>query len=223
MKKFLPALALFCASVCHAQGIVPVVRVNPMRLLIDGEIGDERTLGYKFPHIAIAGTIEQPITERLELQARLVFSPDNKTNLRAKSAIIQTGALFWIGKHWGLHGRFDYSELWTPQFTKIARIPAAGIVVRYIGFGAPGRLYLDWLLPTGCTHCALQSNRLQGMEGYFEYRLTPHLRMGTRLGFFGFLEQGNPFSDQPRIRDVAITSTIVLRYEIRAARMDEPY
>jgi hypothetical protein len=214
-------LMLFCSS-AQAQN-VPVFKNYQTRWLFDSELGSERLLGFKEPHVAVGSSFEQPLGKHFEIQGKFSYSPDDKINNGGDSISTDGLAIGWLTNRVGILGKVHHTQLWTPQFNKHATSPAVGAVLRVHEFGLAGRLYLDYVLPTGCTRCRIQGSRLQGIEGYQDLRYFSHFRIGIKISFFTFLEQGNPLSDAPRKRDVALTYALVLRFAPRSEDITRLY
>jgi hypothetical protein len=214
-------ILLFC-SAAHAQN-VPAFKNYQTRWLFDSEIGSEETLGFKLPHLAFGASFEQPVGKHFELQGGVSYSPDKKVNNGGQSFSTDALVIGWVRNGLGILGKVHSTNLWTPQYDKHAITPSFGSVFRVHEFGFAGRLYLDYVLPTGCTHCQIQGSRLQGVEAFNELKLWPHVRTGIKFGFYTFLEQGNPLSDQPRIRDIGGISTLVIRFVPRSEDVSQRY
>ena len=171
--------------------------------------------------------MERPLSERLEAQAAIKFSPDPKLITdNGRSLVASARAIVWANRYFGATGEASYSRLWTSQFNKTAWLPAPGIVFRLKFLGNPTRMYLDYLIPTGSidTH-GIESSRIEGPEYYAESRLASMgpvtMRLGFKLNAYHFFEQGNPQCDGtfggsatcPRTgRSTAVTA-LTLRFE----------
>lgn len=202
---------------------MPALRTAGTRWLFDTEVGTDRDLGFRDPHLEFGTAIEQPLGKHFEIQGKISYSPDHKINNGGNSLSIDAVAIGWLCNRAGILGKIHDTRLWTPQFDKQATSPSVGAVFRMREFGLANRLYLSYVLPTGCTHCRIQGSRLQGVDGYWEFRLFSHLRVGTRMGIFTFLEQGNPLSNAPRTRKYAVTDAFVFRFVRHSEDSTEPY
>jgi len=135
--------------------------------------------------------------------------------------------LYWITPSFALTGSLRHINLWTSRFEKSSWGPAGGIAVREGLSGYPGRIYVEYLIPTGCQwgpNCPIQSNRTRGAEGYWETRLASHVRLGLRFSFYHILNQSNQLHpDIPRTGEVTGDTLIILRYEFRRGSIDRLY
>jgi len=222
--RALTALAVCLISSCHALGQESAPDQRP-RLLIGANFGIDTMLGYKFPTTGLSTKFEIPISHRFELQtfsdysiARKVITGDGR------SAHIGGSVIVWISGRVGIFGSAEQSWLWTSQFDKTSLFPSAGIVLRGPSLG-PGRIYLNYLIPTGCVWatssnpCKIQSNRLQGFQFAKEGPLTPRFRW--RLGFsvLRFCDQANPYQPQTgRTCHIALTENAGIRFELPVFR-----
>jgi hypothetical protein len=156
--------------------------------MLDTESGSNSGLGYKLPHLAVGFGVERSTARHFELQGRVSYSPDRKyiTN-DGNSLDFKGSGLFWMTPKLALIGSLRRWNLWTSQFDKSGWEPSAGIAIREYGLDYPGRIYLEYLLPTGCqwgASCPIQSNRKQGVEFYWETRIASHVRLGLQFGFY---------------------------------------
>jgi len=171
------------------------------RWLMDSEVGTYAGLGFKPPHTAFGGSIERPLSQRLEAQATIKFSPDPKLiTSDGHSLVASARGIVWANRYFGLTGEASYSRLWTDKFDKTAWLPAPGVAFRLKFLGNPTRMYLDYLIPTGSIdNHGVESSRLQGPEYYVESRLASMgpvtMRFGLKWNVYHFLEQGNPQCD----------------------------
>jgi len=216
------------ATESYGAQTVPAGKISATRWMLDTETGSEAGLGFKMPHISTGISFERPVTRRFELQGQVSYSPDKKyiTN-DGNSLKMKSTGLYWISPSLALTGSLRHSNLWTSQFNKSFWGPSGGIAIREDLTGYPGRIYLEYLLPTGCqwgASCPIQSNRIQGAEIYWESLMGSHIRVGFRFGFYHFLDQGSPLSpDIPRTGHVTGTSLIILRYDFRRMSLDDLY
>lgn len=227
-----PIIALcFCASVAHAQAIPAGRAPSQTRILADAAIGTATGLGFKLPSLNFGLTVEEPINRRLEVQGAFKWSPDRKyiTN-DGNEAQAGAMALFWANRWLGITGQERFSRLWTSQFNKSVWAPSAGAVLRDRWYGSPGRAYFDYVFATGCqwatasNPCAIQSNRQSGIEFLQEFRLWPHWRIGIRGAWVRFADQSNQNRpDLGRIWQNTGTASVLIRYEFKAASIDDAY
>jgi len=218
--KYLTALSVCLVSSCRALGQQSAPDQRP-RLLIGADFGMDNALGYKFPTTSLATGAEVPIGHRFELQAFSDYSIARKVITGdGRSAHVGGSVIAWTSDRIGLFGSAEHSWLWTSQFDKTSLFPSAGIVLRGYSLG-PGRIYLSYLIPTGCVWatssnpCKIQSNRLQGFQFVKEGRLKPRFRW--RLGFsvLRFCDQANPYQPQTgRICHAAVIGSGGFRFEL---------
>jgi hypothetical protein len=207
------------------------------RWLLDSQIGTASGLGYHLPDLSLGATVEKPFgghslgEGRWEAQGDVFWSPDRKyITGDGNTAQIDGKGLFWLNSRLSLFGEARFVHLWTDQFDKSTLAPSAGIVVRDRWFGLPGRLYVDYLFPTGCqwatstNPCRIQSNRITGIEFFQEFRMYRHWRVGVKGAWLQFANQGNE-NDRAAGRVWNNTATIdaVIRYEFKAGSLDEAY
>lgn len=219
MRRFLIILAFLA---------LPAGAGAQARILATAEVGAASGLGYQAPHILAAFDVERPIGTRWEAQGRIAWSPDRKyITHNGETAQGAVSALFWPIQRVAVEGGLEYSHLWTSQFEKSAWFPFAGAVLRDSWYGSPGRLSVRYVFPTGCqwgVSCVIQSNRLSGVEGFQEFRLWPHWRIGLRGGWWHFADQSNPLDQAaPRTWHNTGTVAMVVRYEFRAGSVDVAY
>ena len=220
-------LALVFAGPLGAQNF-SVDNSTATRWMLDTESGSESGLGFKIPHLAVGIGAERSVGKHFELQGRLSYSPDRKyiTN-DGKSLLMKSRGLYWITPKFALTGGLHRSYLWTSQFNKSSWSPSAGIAFREGGFGMPGRIYFDYLFPTGCqwgASCPIQSNRTQGVDFYWETRVASHFRLGLLFGTYHLRNQSNQFRpDIPRSGVITGDMLVTLRYEFHRGSMDKLY
>jgi hypothetical protein len=214
-------------SVAMKAQALHTVRQSENRWLVDFEAGSKAGLGYKIPHIAFGISLERSFGRRFELQGRASYSPDKKyiTN-NGNSLLTNLTGLVWVSDRFAISSGFRQSTLWTSQFEKKALAPTIGVVIRERFYDMPGRFYVDYLFPTGCqwgVNCPIQSNRLQGPEGYWEHRLWPHFRLGVQFGFYRILNQSNELAPNiPRTGEWSGEAHALMRYEIHRCNLDDP-
>jgi hypothetical protein len=207
---------------------LPVSEQPATRWILDFETGSESGLGYKLPHIAVGTTVERAVGKRLEVQGELFYSPDKKYITNDGNSIKMASTLIvWVTPRIGITSEVSKTYLWTSQFSKSELHPAFGVVIRDHFEGAPGRLYLSYLLPTGCQWgltCPIQSNRLQGPQGSWEHRISTRLRYGFSMGIYRILNQSNPLQPSiPRTREWSGDTHLFVRFEFHPGSMDLAY
>jgi hypothetical protein len=203
-------------------------RDSATRWIVDFESGSDSGFGFKLPHLAIGGTVERPVGKRLEIQAELSYSPDKKYITNDGNSIrMATTLIVWASQKVGISAEVGEDYLWTSQFNENDLAPAFGFVVRDYFEGAPGRLYLSYLVPTGCQWgptCPIQSKRMQGVQGSWEHRLFPHFRLGFSMGVCRFLNQSNQLEPSvPRTQVWAGDVHLLMRFEFPPGSMEQTY
>jgi hypothetical protein len=196
------------------------------RWLLDSQVGSDT--GYKTPTITMGVSIERPITTRLEVQGGVSFSP-TKTLLTndGHHLDISGQTVFWVTQRLGVTASLSRGYLWTSQFNLQGWTPSAGVAVRVRAFDSPGRLYLTYLIPTGCqwgAGCPIQSNRKTGAKVYWENRISKHWRFGFEFGVYHVLYQGNSLDPAAgRTGQMTGDAHIVSRFEFPGGDLDEGY
>jgi hypothetical protein len=227
IRLFLAPLFVLGFVVSSSGQAYPAGKQSTTLWTLNADTGSDAGLGFKLPHLALGVSFERPIGKRFELLGGVSYSPDRKyiTN-DGNSFSMSATSLFWINGRFAVSGTLYQSFLWTSQFNKRAWAPAPGIVIRD-NFGAPGRLYIDYVLPTGCqwgASCPIQSNRLQGPEFEWEHLLWPRFALGFHLGFYRVLNQANPLDRAAgRTGEWTGDSYLVMRYEFHSRDLESPY
>ncbi len=229
MKHFLRivCVSLLSAATSYTQ-TSPTGNKLGTRWLLDSETGSDAGLGFKEPHVALGISFERPIGLRFELQGNLHYSPDKKSITNDGNSLrVQGVGIIWINGRFGISGDLRHSDLWTSQFNKSAFGPAAGVVFRERFQGMPGRLYVDYVIPTGCEwglDCPMQSSRAKGPEVYWEHRLSPYIRLGLHMGVYHLLNQSNNLRpDIPRTGEWSGNTHVVVRFEFPRGSLEGYY
>src|SRR2546427_3201115 len=225
----LAMLTLFASHVfaqSTATGLAPPY-IPFARMILNGQIGDETQLGFKPPDLGIGLAVEKPIGRHVELQTFANYSPDKKYVTNNGNNFDWGATAIWFPR-WrvGVSGEIRQSYLWTSLFDKSGWTRSAGIVVRDSFLGGPGRLAVDYVIPSGCvwaTQCRLpadgiQSNRTQGPEFYQEFRVASlggksAMRMGDKVAIYHFCDQANPLIPTDRPCHTAVTIGFTVRIE----------
>jgi hypothetical protein len=170
---------------------------SPAQFLVNGQLGSQVMLGYDFPASAFGPSVEVPIESRFEVDAAGMYSPDHKPGTDDDKSLVLSGSVLgYATERLGFTASLERSWLWTTQFNESAWGPSAGVVIKNDIFG-PGRLFLTYLIPTGCVWatptnpCTLQSKRLQGGQFRQEIRAGRHARAGIEGGLYHFCDQAN--------------------------------
>lgn len=207
------------SPILTAQQVSPEPARSP-RFFVDTDIGNRADLGFMLPASDFGISFEFPLWRRFELQGYATYSPDRKGITHDGTSInVGQQELLWVTHSFGLTAECDWHSLWTSQFTKRGWHPLAGVVFRD-HLQAPGRLYVNLSIPTGCVWakpgapCPLQSNRLIGPTITQEWQLYPHLRFTLQGGFYHFCDQSNPNEPSiPRTCQWAGTEMLGVRFE----------
>jgi hypothetical protein len=221
--------SLLLAAQCSplwAQAIA-TGRQSETRWLFESAIGSEAGLGFRLPHVALGIGFERPIRNQFELQGSISYSPDRKYITNDGNSVLARGAaIYWATEKLGLMGSVHCSRLWTSQFTKGGCWPVPGVVVRSDYFG-PSRIYMDYVIPTGCQwgpNCMIQSSRTQGPEFEMEARMWPHFRLGFHIGVYRILEESNPLKPEiPRTAVWTGDAFATFKFEFPAGQMTGYY
>ena len=193
-------LALFALPVSlGAQGSGVTVTPLSSQLNLGASIGNARSLGYKFPSTDFNVDGVFPIKGRVELSAGATYSPDHKylTNDGNQLGVGAT-AVLWPTHRFGLEYSYDYSWLWTSQFSKSGRNFTPAVVIHDSLDGQPGRLYVGYILPSGCVWatssnpCTIQSGRLQGVSVGQTVQMSPRTAFSISTDVVHFCDQSNP-------------------------------
>ena len=204
--------------------------ISAPRVFLDSDIGIRSQLGYVPPASDFGASFEYPLWRKFEIQGAASYSADNKEVTKNGSTFTASGTgIFWLYSRWGVLAEADYSHLWTSQFSEASTAPSIGVVLR-TRYEYPGRLYLRYLLPTGCVWatpsnpCRLQSKRLQGPSIRQEFQLVPHVRWGAETGLYHFCDQSN--EDEPTIPRTCHWGTaglLFVRFQFQSGPRDELY
>jgi hypothetical protein len=164
------------------------------------------------------------------LQAFVSVSPDKKTvTNNGLSTTVGGTAIAWVTSRIGASAGLSRGWLWTSQFHELSWQPYFGAVVR-TNYVYPGRLYLRYLVPTGCVWatptnpCTLQSKRTQGPSIEQEFQVSRHFRWGLDVGIFHFCDQSNENDPAvPRTCHWAGTEMLHLRFGFHGQNPDVLY
>jgi hypothetical protein len=195
------------------------------RLLLDSEIGSATSLGFRLPAMSFGPSAEIPLGDRFEFQSGAMYSPNRKVITNDGSALnLRGAAIVFASSRFGIIGNFEHTSLWTSRFDERGWVPSGGVVIRnnYLG---PGRIYLTYVLPTGCVWatssnpCTIQSKRLQGVDVRQDARFGSHERWGFDFGIYHFCDQSNPNDAQAgRHCHVGASAMATLSFEIHLGR-----
>jgi hypothetical protein len=208
----------------HSQtstGVAPTVQ-----LLLDSRLGDDP--GYKFPSVALGVSLELPISNRVELQGGISYTPTKPLDTNSSDSLGLTGGgVFWITRRFGATAFLERGHAWTSQYNLKGWGPLIGIAIREHTHDSPGRLYLSYVIPTGCqwgTTCLIQSSRTTGGRIYWDHRVFMHWRFGFEFGLYRTLNQGDPLNPAAgRTSQLDWDGHIVSRFEFPSSRLDERY
>lgn len=231
IKKYLILAGIVVAAVLlmsinvFSQAVQPknkLDKLDEVRFLVGGQLG--LVSGYDIPTLQGNIGVEIPLSRHFEIQTRFSSGWTPKTDSHSGYSFHQEArGIYWFSDKLGINGEFRQTYLYTKLYDKHAWAPTAGLAWRngWTGKdGMPGRMYLNWIFPTGCqwatasNPCRIQSSRLTGMEVNQEFRIGHHIRLGLIFGILRGLEQGNP--NQPsagRISYPAVDYEGVVRYE----------
>jgi hypothetical protein len=190
----------------------------------DTRIGSEPQLGFNVPSTSIGSSIEYPLSTRVELGAGITIIPWETINAGSGHAVGMTGTgIGWVAPRLGISIGFRHDWLWTPQFSRSEWNPEVGTVFRDKLY-RPGRLYVSYLLPTGCSHgdlsCLAPTSRTQGLQGLQEIRLQ-RFRLGLQGGIYHYCDGGT--SADSRKCKFSPAGLVIVRFEFRGGGIDNSY
>ena len=227
MYRFLGAwlLVLIFVESSYSQTI-PTGKAPDTQWLLDSQAGSDP--GFKVPSFALGVSLEHEITTRIELQGGASYSPTKtSTTNDGHDLTINAGVVFWITRRFAPTASLISTRLWTSQFNSLAWSPLIGFAIREHTLGSPGRLYLSYLIPTGCqwgASCPIQSSRETGPKIFWEHRMLAHWRVGFEFGVYRVLDQGNPLDPAAgRTSQMTGDAHIISRFEFPGGGIDEDY
>ena len=217
------AIVLPCAGQALPSGYA-----SSTRWFIDTKIGTETELGYKFPYTAVGLSLETPLTKRIEIQGKALYSPDRKNVTNdGTSLTIDSMGLFWITDRIAVTGNLTDTFMWDKDGAMYSLNPALGFAVRERAFMLPGRFYAKYVFPTGClggVNCPIPSEHRFGPAFYWESRLVSHIRAGLELSIQHVLNQG--IESQPNMVGTGKwveEAHVVIRFEIPKGDLGREY
>lgn len=218
-------LVLVFVASSHAQteqtGAAPTVQ-----FLLDTQIAHEP--GYNFPTVKVGVSAELPISTRFELQGGISYTPTKAFVANTGDSLGATsGGVFWITRRFAATAFLERGHVWTSQYNLKGWGPLVGIVIREHSHDSPGRLYLSYVIPTGCQwgpNCLIQSSRTMGGRINWDHRVLVHWRFGAEFGLYRALNQGNPLDPAAgRTGQLIWDGHIESRFEFPSSRLDELY
>lgn len=214
---FLVAAILLPCFTAYAQDTAAMTA--PFRWTLDTKIGSEPQLGFNAPSTSFGPSIEYPFGNPFELQGGVTFTPWESISSGSGHAIeIRGTGIGWINRRLGASLGFRRDWLWASPISRSGWNPSIGIVLRDELY-RPGRLYVSYLFPTGCSQlgpsCAQPTGRTQGLEAIQELRLLPHSRFGLQGGVYHFCSEAMPLNQ--RTCKFSPAGLVVLRFEFSNA------
>lgn len=198
ISTIISVVILMLVSITGGYGqALPAAKTTGLdhRILLEVSGGGGGT-GFGLPNETFGVSLEIPFKNRFEFQPKFEYSPSPKIVVgNGWSIDARARELFWINHRFGLTGELTYSRTMTSEFTKQHLIPAAGVVIRDNAGEMPGRLYVEYIIPTGSRLVPIQSNRVNGIRGYQEFRICDWCRLGIEFDWYNFQEQSNPLFD----------------------------
>jgi hypothetical protein len=188
----------------------------PFRWTFDTKIGSEPQLGFNAPGTSFGPSIEYPLANQFELQGNLTFTPWESINSGNGHAIEIGGTgIGWFNHRFGASLGFRRDWLWASSISRSAWNPSIGGVIRDELY-RPGRLYIAYLLPTGCSQmgpsCSVLSNRTQGLQALQEIRLWSRFRVGLQGGVYHYCD--NATQSDARQCKFSPAGMVVIRFEL---------
>jgi hypothetical protein len=226
MYRFIGVCSMMLTFVVSSSSQTPTGITPSTRWLLDSQVGTDP--GYSLPSLAAGVSIERPITEHIELQGGVSFSPTKTLSTNDGNHFDMYGeGLFWVTQRFAAAASLSRGYLWTSHYDLQGWSPSIGLAIREESLGAPGRLYLSYLIPTGCQwgpSCPIQSSRETGAKIYWEHRMSSHWRFGFEFGIYHVLNQGNPLDPAAgRTGQLTGDAHIVSRFEFPRGGLEELY
>lgn len=199
--------------------------VTPFRWTFDTRIGSEPQLGFNAPSTSFGPSLEYPLGSQFELQGGVTFTPWESINSGSGHAIdIRASGIGWVNRRIGAWLGFRHDWLWSSPISRSGWSPSIGTVLRDELY-RPGRLYVNYLFPTGCaqlgTSCSVASSRTQGLEALQELRLSPHFRFGLQGGLYHYCD--NPVQLNQRECKFSPAGMVIIRLEFPSAGVASSY
>jgi hypothetical protein len=217
-------LALALVPPSHSQtstGAAPT-----MQLLLDSQVG--RDPRYRFPSVKVGVSFELPVSAHIELQGGMSYTPTKPfIGINGDSLGMTGGGVFWITRRFAATTFLERGHLWTSQSNLRGWGPLVGIAIREHTHDSPGRLYLSYVIPTGCQwggSCLIQSSRTTGARMNWDHRVLVHWRFGFEFGLYRTFDQRDPLNPGAGgTNQVTADAHIVSRFEFPSSRLDELY
>jgi hypothetical protein len=196
-----------------------------MQFFVDARLGGGP--GYRFPSVELGVSFELPISTHIELQG-VSYTPTKPINaIKGDSLGMTGGGAFWITRRFGATAYLDRGHLWTSQFNLRGWGPLVGVAIREHTHESPGRLYVSYVIPTGCQwggSCLAQPSRTTSARIYWDHRVLVHWRFGFEVGLYRRLNQGDPLDPAAgRTSQLVGDAQMVSRFEFPSSRLDELY
>jgi hypothetical protein len=200
---------------------------TPSTWLFDSKFGSEVEFGNRFSTTVVGITVERPFLQRFEVQGNLSLLPQiNVNNYNGHAFGIAGTGIGWINQHVGVSGSLEHNWLWTPQVDKSVWNPSLGVVFRDELY-RPGRLYVNYMFPTGCATagqgCLIPSDRTQGLRAAQEFRVFSHVRLGFQTGIFHLCNESPSDTGNTRSCHWGVADMFVVRFEVHSTGNVEPY
>lgn len=221
--------AIMVFSLCQTASAQdsPVALSYGTRWILNTQYGSLPLFGVNSAATSFGPAVEHSISNTIEVQANLSVTPSVAVNATTTSTGHSFGlggaGIGWINERLGLSLGVQQSWLWASKFSASAWNPSLGMVLRDY-FHRPGRLYVSYLFPTGCSggsSCPTPLSRMQGVQSMQEFRLWRHFRLGLQGGVYHFCSEGAP-PDQ-RTCKFSPAGLVVMRFEFSNADATTPY
>lgn len=218
-------LALLVIAPSYPQ-TVQTGEAPTIQFLLDSSIGYDP--GYQFPSVIVGASVELPVSNHVELQGGISYTPTKPFVGSNSDRFGATGgAVFWITRRFAATAFLERGHAWASQYNLKGWGPSVGIAIREHTHDSPGRLYLSYVIPTGCQwgpNCLIQSSRTTGGKIYWDHRVLRHWRFGAEFGLYRSLNQGNPLDPAAgRTSQTILDGHIVSRLEFPSSHLDELY
>lgn len=221
--------AILVFSMCQTASAQesPVALSYGTRWMLDTQYGSLPLFGVNSAATSFGPAVEYSVTSNFEVQGNLSLTPSQTANTTTASTGHSFGlggaGIGWINERFGLSFSVQQSWLWASKLSASAWNPSLGMVVRDY-FHRPGRLYVNYLFPTGCSggsSCPSPLSRMQGIQSTQEFRLWRHFRLGLQGGVYHFCSEGAPLNQ--RTCQFSPAGLVMMRFEFSSADATTPY
>lgn len=222
LRIVFPALLLCMCRVASAQDN-PTALDYRARWMFDTKYGSLPLFGFNSGATSFGPAVEYPITNNLELQGNLSVTPSQPITGGTGHSFLMAGTgIGWINERFGLSLGVQQSWLWASHFSASAWNPSLGTALRDY-FRRPGRLYVSYLFPTGCSvgpSCPTPLTRMQGVQSTQEIRLWRHFRLGLQGGVYHYCNEN---AMGLRVCKFSPAGQVIMRFEFSESDASAAY